>query len=117
MKILQLLRDRPVHGGGQEALLKLLGIGPLLPRCEIGQAQAHPSLLRQRLSGAQALTRLRPRIAVPIHWGALRYIGPQAIWNRVDYLSSPPVALICSSASTSASIIDRSLTAIGPVSE
>ena len=34
-----------------------MGIGPLLPRREIGEAQAHPSFLRQRLSGAQALTR------------------------------------------------------------
>ncbi|MFC2038116.1 MBL fold metallo-hydrolase, partial [Chloroflexota bacterium] len=44
------------------------------------------------LTAAQALTRLRPRIAVPIHWGSLRFLGPHALWKSVDYLSSPPYA-------------------------
>ncbi|MFC2031137.1 MBL fold metallo-hydrolase [Chloroflexota bacterium] len=44
------------------------------------------------LTAAHALTRLRPCVAVPIHWGALRFMGPGAFWERVDYLSSPPYA-------------------------
>jgi L-ascorbate metabolism protein UlaG (beta-lactamase superfamily) len=44
------------------------------------------------LTAAQALTRLRPRIAVPIHWGSLRLIGPDSVWESVDYLSAPPYA-------------------------
>jgi L-ascorbate metabolism protein UlaG (beta-lactamase superfamily) len=44
------------------------------------------------LTAAQALLRLRPRMAVPIHWGSLRFIGPDSIWESVDYLTTPPVA-------------------------
>lgn len=44
------------------------------------------------LTAAQALTRLRPRIAVPIHWGSLRLMGPDSVWESVDYLSDPPHA-------------------------
>jgi L-ascorbate metabolism protein UlaG (beta-lactamase superfamily) len=44
------------------------------------------------LTAAHALTRLRPRIAVPIHWGSLRLMGPNALWERVEYLSAPPYA-------------------------
>ena len=44
------------------------------------------------LTAAQALTRLQPRIAVPIHWGSFRFMGPQSVWNSVDYLSAPPHA-------------------------
>ena len=43
--------------------------------------------------------------------------APSAITQRTGRPSRPPSRLICSSASTSASIIDRSLTAIGPVCE
>ena len=43
------------------------------------------------LTAAQALLRLRPRVAVPIHWGSLRFIGPDSVWESVDYLSTPPV--------------------------
>jgi len=42
------------------------------------------------LTAAQALTRLRPRVAVPIHWGSLRFMGPQSIWKWMDYLNMPP---------------------------
>jgi L-ascorbate metabolism protein UlaG (beta-lactamase superfamily) len=42
------------------------------------------------LTAAQALTRLRPRIAVPIHWGALRLPGPQALWQRAGHMHQPP---------------------------
>jgi L-ascorbate metabolism protein UlaG (beta-lactamase superfamily) len=44
------------------------------------------------LTAAQALARLRPRVAVPIHWGSLRYPGPFSLWEQVDFLSVPPHA-------------------------
>lgn len=44
------------------------------------------------MSAAQALNRLQPRIAVPIHWGSFRFMGPHSVWKWVDYLSSPPHA-------------------------
>jgi L-ascorbate metabolism protein UlaG (beta-lactamase superfamily) len=44
------------------------------------------------LTAAQALNRLRPRVAIPIHWGAFRYVGPHSVWDKVDYLTSPPYA-------------------------
>ena len=44
------------------------------------------------LTAAQALTRLQPRVAVPIHWGALRYIGPHSLWKRAEHLNAPPQA-------------------------
>jgi len=31
------------------------------------------------LTAAHALTMLRPRVAVPIHWGALRYADPMPV--------------------------------------
>ncbi len=44
------------------------------------------------LTAAQALRRLKPRVAVPIHWGAFRFLGPHAAWRWVNYLSTPPYA-------------------------
>ena len=44
------------------------------------------------LTAAQALNRLKPRVAVPIHWGSFRLVGPQAVWDTVDYLRYPPHA-------------------------
>ncbi len=44
------------------------------------------------LTAAQALNRLKPRIAVPIHWGSFRFAGPRSVWQDVDYLSTPPHA-------------------------
>ncbi|MBN1661392.1 MAG: MBL fold metallo-hydrolase [Anaerolineae bacterium] len=41
-------------------------------------------------TAATALQRLRPRVAVPIHWGALRLPGPHALWHRADHMHSPP---------------------------
>jgi L-ascorbate metabolism protein UlaG (beta-lactamase superfamily) len=41
-------------------------------------------------TAAQALTRLQPRAAVPIHWGALRLPGPHALWDRADHMNLPP---------------------------
>lgn len=42
------------------------------------------------LTAAQALRRLRPRMAVPIHWGALRLPGPYALWEGIDHMHQPP---------------------------
>jgi L-ascorbate metabolism protein UlaG (beta-lactamase superfamily) len=44
------------------------------------------------LSAAQALKRLEPRVAVPIHWGSFRFMGPHSVWKWVDYLNTPPHA-------------------------
>ncbi len=44
------------------------------------------------LSAAQALNRLQPRVAVPIHWGSFRFMGPHSVWKWVDYLNTPPHA-------------------------
>ena len=44
------------------------------------------------LSAAQALNRLQPRVAVPIHWGSFRFMGPDSVWRWVDYLNTPPHA-------------------------
>ena len=44
------------------------------------------------LSAAQALKQLEPRVAVPIHWGSLRFMGPNSVWKRVGYLNTPPHA-------------------------
>lgn len=44
------------------------------------------------LTAAQALARLRPRVAVPIHWGSLRYPGPFSLWEQMGFLSAPPRA-------------------------
>lgn len=41
-------------------------------------------------TAAEALLRLKPRVAVPIHWGAMRLPGPHAIWKSVSYLTRPP---------------------------
>jgi L-ascorbate metabolism protein UlaG (beta-lactamase superfamily) len=37
---------------------------------------------------ADALTLLRPRMAVPIHWGTFRPLGK--MWSRLNYFSDPP---------------------------
>ena len=41
-------------------------------------------------TAAEALLRLNPRVAVPIHWGAMRLPGPHALWKSVGYLKHPP---------------------------
>jgi len=41
-------------------------------------------------TAAQALTRLRPAVAVPIHWGSFRFLGPASLWDGADHLSLPP---------------------------
>jgi L-ascorbate metabolism protein UlaG (beta-lactamase superfamily) len=44
------------------------------------------------LTAAQALARLRPSVAVPIHWGSLRFPGPFSFWEQAGFLSTPPRA-------------------------
>jgi L-ascorbate metabolism protein UlaG (beta-lactamase superfamily) len=44
------------------------------------------------LTAAQALQRLRPRVAVPIHWGSFRFPGPNTLWRGANHLSFPPHA-------------------------
>jgi L-ascorbate metabolism protein UlaG (beta-lactamase superfamily) len=41
-------------------------------------------------TAAQALTRLHPRVAVPIHWGSFHYPGPHFLWKRAAYMHAPP---------------------------
>jgi L-ascorbate metabolism protein UlaG (beta-lactamase superfamily) len=41
-------------------------------------------------TAAQAVAWLHPRVAVPIHWGSLRYPGPFSFWERVQFMSTPP---------------------------
>ena len=59
------------------ALLPVWGYGPNLRG---GHLTPHDA--------AQALTMLRPRLAVPIHWGTLR--PPGKLWSRMSYFSDPP---------------------------
>jgi L-ascorbate metabolism protein UlaG (beta-lactamase superfamily) len=61
------------------ALLPVWGYSP-----HVGDGHLTP------LTAAQALQHLRPRIAVPIHWGSLRPVGPYALWKKANYLSRPP---------------------------
>jgi L-ascorbate metabolism protein UlaG (beta-lactamase superfamily) len=42
------------------------------------------------LDAAHALSRLRPRLAVPIHWGTFR--PPGNFWSRMSYFNDPPHA-------------------------
>ena len=63
------------------ALLPVAGYSPRTP----------PGHLNPR-SAARALSMLRPRVVVPIHWGALRPLGP--IWRRLGYLQDPPYTFV-----------------------
>jgi L-ascorbate metabolism protein UlaG (beta-lactamase superfamily) len=59
------------------ALLPVWGWGPTL-----GDGHLDPS------RAATALTRLKPSVAVPIHWGTLCPIGLN--WTRPEFLTRPP---------------------------
>jgi L-ascorbate metabolism protein UlaG (beta-lactamase superfamily) len=61
------------------ALLPVWGYGPW-----IGAGHLTP------LTAAKALARLQPRVAVPIHWGSFRYIGPHSLWKRAGFMRQPP---------------------------
>jgi L-ascorbate metabolism protein UlaG (beta-lactamase superfamily) len=60
-------------------LLPVWGFGPYLRGDHMTPAQA-----------ATALTMLKPRVAVPIHWGTLHPWGPW--WRRASFLKRPPHA-------------------------
>jgi L-ascorbate metabolism protein UlaG (beta-lactamase superfamily) len=61
------------------ALLPVWGWGPTL-----GPGHLDPE------GAAEALTRLRPRIAIPIHWGTLFPVGLHRIGRRGKLLTDPP---------------------------
>lgn len=61
------------------ALLPVWGYGPWLRGDHMHPAEA-----------AAALDLLRPRVAVPIHWGTLHPAGPW--WRRMSFLHRPPHA-------------------------
>jgi L-ascorbate metabolism protein UlaG (beta-lactamase superfamily) len=59
------------------ALIPVWGWGPTL-----GDGHMSPN------EAAYALTLLRPRVAVPIHWGTFRPLGN--MWSRMGFLTDPP---------------------------
>ena len=59
------------------ALLPVWGYGPNLRGDHMTPRDA-----------ARALTMLRPRVAVPIHWGTYRPLGK--LWGRLNYFNDPP---------------------------
>ena len=61
------------------ALLPIWGCGPYLRGDHMSPADA-----------ARALEMLKPRVAVPIHWGTLHPMGPW--WKRMAFLWHPPHA-------------------------
>ena len=63
------------------ALLPVWGYSP-----RVGAGHLTP------LTAAQALSRLQPTVAVPIHWGSFRFLGPDSLWRGANHLSSPPYA-------------------------
>ncbi len=59
------------------ALLPVWGYGPYLRGHHLSPIEA-----------AWALSLLSPRVAVPIHWGTLRPLGP--FWRKMSFLKDPP---------------------------
>lgn len=68
---------RALGGDLDVALLPVWGWGPIL-----GSGHMDP------LRAAQSLTRLTPRVAIPIHWGTYCLMGLH--WLRPRFLSRPP---------------------------
>jgi L-ascorbate metabolism protein UlaG (beta-lactamase superfamily) len=66
-----------IHGALDVALLPVWGWGPTL-----GDGHMNPR------RAAESLTMLRPRAAIPIHWGSFAPLGMR--WFRPRFLSSPP---------------------------
>jgi L-ascorbate metabolism protein UlaG (beta-lactamase superfamily) len=66
-----------IHGSLDVALLPVWGWGPTL-----GEGHMNPR------RAAESLTMLRPRAAIPIHWGSFAPVGMR--WFRPRFLSSPP---------------------------
>lgn len=63
------------------ALLPVAGYTPRTP----------PGHLNPR-TAARALGMLRPKLAIPVHWGSLRLMGP--VWERLAYLQDPPYTFL-----------------------
>jgi L-ascorbate metabolism protein UlaG (beta-lactamase superfamily) len=59
------------------AMLPVWGCGPYLRGHHMTPAEA-----------AEALAMLRPRTAIPIHWGTIHPIGP--LWKKMSFLAEPP---------------------------
>lgn len=66
-----------IHDSLDVALLPVWGWGPTL-----GEGHMTPR------RAAESLTMLRPRAAIPIHWGSFAPLGMR--WFRPRFLSSPP---------------------------
>ena len=66
-------------GGLDVALLPVWGWGPVLRGSHLSPRQA-----------AESLTLLRPRFAVPIHWGTFYPLGVG--WMGLEFLTRPPYA-------------------------
>jgi L-ascorbate metabolism protein UlaG (beta-lactamase superfamily) len=69
-------------GRNYDVDLALLPVSGYTPRVPAGHLTPQ--------TAAQSLCHIRPRVAVPIHWGALRPLGPHRFWHRMDYLHQPP---------------------------
>ncbi|MGQ9517617.1 MAG: MBL fold metallo-hydrolase [Anaerolineae bacterium] len=63
------------------ALLPVAGYTPRTP----------PGHLNPR-TAARALGMLKPKLAIPVHWGSLRLMGP--MWKRLAYLQDPPYTFL-----------------------
>jgi len=66
-----------IHGALDVALLPVWGWGPTL-----GEGHLTPR------RAAESLTMLRPRAAIPIHWGTFAPLGLG--WLRPRFLTAPP---------------------------
>lgn len=67
-------------GAGYAIDVAFLPVAGCSPRTPAGHLNPH--------SAARALRMLKARLAVPVHWGTLRPIGP--MWSRMRYLQDPP---------------------------
>jgi L-ascorbate metabolism protein UlaG (beta-lactamase superfamily) len=95
--------------GVDVALLPVWGWGP-----QIGRGHLDPR------KAAEALSMLRPRVAIPIHWGTFYPLGLRRF--RPHLLTEPPLAFAREAARTAAGVEVRVLapgesTTIGPSSE
>ena len=78
------------------ALLPIWGWG-----LKLGAGHMNP------LRAAQSLTHLRPRVAIPIHWGTYRPVGFR--WMGLPYLSRPPADFAAFAATLAPEVVVRVL--------
>jgi L-ascorbate metabolism protein UlaG (beta-lactamase superfamily) len=62
--------------------LALLPVSGYTPRVRAGHLTPQ--------TAAQSLRHIQPRMAIPIHWGVLRPLGPHRFWRHMHYLHRPP---------------------------